>query len=210
VVVGNQKIESHVMVESLGTEDYIQWVLENPEADSSSPLRYCSLFITYYTGNPDRVPHVPEECFLGAGNQRFETEDITFIVDITSNHEKAGSRTDEEPKEQKIPARCLIFGKKDVELWQDEAKFPVFYTFKVNGVYRGNRTATRLALMSNISGEYSYFSKVEWQFYNRVFGRRIYPGKEDAILESKRLLGVVLPVLEKEHWPDWKEALQDG
>lgn len=210
VVVQKQKIEHQDMVEALGTEDYIQWMLENTDADSSSPMRYCSLFITYYTGNPDRVPHVPDECFLGAGNQRFETEDITLVVNMMTNPTEGEYGTDEGTKGQKIPARCLVFGKKDTDIWQDGGKFPVFYTFKVNGTFRGNRTTTRLALMSNISGKYSYFSKVEWQFYNTVLGRRIYPKKEDAIIESGKILSVVLPVLEKDHWPDWQEALQEG
>ena len=209
-VIEKRKIENQDVLEILGTEDYIQWVLENTEVESSSPLRYCSLFVTYYTGNPDRVPHVPEECFFGAGNQRFGTEDITFVVNVATAKTEAGHKADEKAQGQRIPARCLIFGKKDADLLQDSSKFPVFYTFKVNGVYRGSRTSTRLALMSNITGKYSYFSKVEWQFYNTVFDRRINPKKEDAIKASEQLLGVVLPILERDHWPDWQEAMQEG
>ncbi len=209
-VVQKEKLENQDVIEALGTEEYIQWTLENTEAQDNSPLRYCSLFVTYYTGNPDRVPHVPEACFLGGGNQRFEAEDLTFVIDIAADHTEVEPGNGGEKKEQIIPARCLIFGKKGVDLWQDSAKFPVFYTFKVNGVYRGSRTTTRLALMSNITGEYSYFSKVEWQFYNVVLGMRIYPEKEEAIVASKELLSVVLPILERDHWPDWQEAMHKG
>jgi hypothetical protein len=210
IVRERQKIDNKDVLEALGTEDYIQWVLENTDAEKNSPLRYCALFVTYYTGNPDRVPHVPEECFFGAGNQRFETEDITFVINATTASTGVEDKPGGRKQRQKIPARCLIFGKKDTDLWQDGSKFPVFYTFQVNGVYRGNRTTTRLALMSNITGKYSYFSKVEWQFYNMILGKRIYPEKEDGIAASEKLLGVVLPILEKDHWPDWQKAMQEG
>jgi hypothetical protein len=210
VVVQKQEIEHRDTVEALGTEDYIQWTLEDTEAQKNDPLRYCSLFITYYTGNPDRVPHVPEACFLGAGNQRFETEDLTFAINIKADSTEGEKEGIGGMKVQKIPVRCLVFGKKDTDLLEGGAKFPVFYTFKVNGVYRGNRTTTRLELMSNITGKYSYFSKIEWQFYNVVFGRRIYPDKKDAAMASEKLLGVLLPILERDHWPDWQEAMQKG
>ena len=59
------RIENRDVLGSLGTEEYLQWVLEDTEAEPASPTRYCSLFITYYTGNPDRVPHVPDECYVG-------------------------------------------------------------------------------------------------------------------------------------------------
>ena len=203
-VVKKEKIQNNDLLEELGTEDYIQWTLEDTEAGRDDPLRYCSLFITYYTGNPDQVPHVPEECYFGGGNQRFGTDDLVFKVPMPSNP------ADEEKKVQNIPARCLVFGKKQTNMWQGGEKFPVFYTFKVNGAYKGNRDATRLKLMSNITGEYSYFSKIEWKFYNVVFGRLIYPDKDDAIRASEKLLSVLLPILEKDHWPDWQKAMQKG
>jgi hypothetical protein len=207
-IVRKSKIENSDLLEALGTEDYVQWTLRDTKAGKNDPLRYCSLFITYYTGNPDRVPHVPEECFFGGGNQRFGTDDLTFEINIQSGQTEEENGTKKEKKTQKVPVRCLIFGKKSTDMFQDAAKFPVFYTFKVNGVYKGNRTTTRLELMSNITGEYSYFSKIEWQFYNVVLGRRIYPEKKDAVMASEKLLDVILPILEENHWPDWQKAIQ--
>ncbi len=204
-VAQKQKIKNQDLLDALGTNEYIQWILEDTEAKKTGPLRYCSLFITYYTGNPDRIPHVPEECFFGGGNQRFEMKDITFTINQEAEH-----GTGIKMQENKIPARYIIFGKKEADLWQGSDKFPVFYTFKVNGTYKGNRTGARLALMSNIRGKYSYFSKIEWQFYNVVLGRKIYPEKEDAIVASKKFLSVILSILERDHWPDWQKAMQKG
>jgi hypothetical protein len=31
------------------------------------------------------------------------------------------------------------------------------------------------------------------------------PRKEDAVAASTKVLRVILPILEKEHWPVWKE-----
>ena len=58
-VVSKSKIENEEIVKNLGTEDYIQWNLEDTAAPPESSVRYCLLFIVYY-GLPDFVPHVPE------------------------------------------------------------------------------------------------------------------------------------------------------
>jgi hypothetical protein len=70
VVKQKEQILNRDVLESLGTEEYLQWILEAPDAAPGSPTRFCSLFITYYTGNPDMVPHVPDECYVGGGNER--------------------------------------------------------------------------------------------------------------------------------------------
>jgi hypothetical protein len=65
-VISKDKIVYEEVVKGLGTEHYIQWVLEDTNAGTNSRTRYCSLFITYY-GLPDVVVHVPEECYMGSG-----------------------------------------------------------------------------------------------------------------------------------------------
>jgi hypothetical protein len=37
----------------------------------------------------------------------------------------------------------------------------------------------------------------------------IYPSREEAIAASAKLLNVLLPVLEKEHWPDMKSVVNN-
>lgn len=186
-----QKIENDEIVKELGTEDYIQWSLEDPEAAVDSTVRKCLLFITYYE-LPDRVPHVPEECYVGGGHQRLDADNLVFKVD-------------RDRKEQKVPGRWMLFGTKDADYWAAGTKFTVLYLFRVNGEYKGNRESARLALNKNIRGEYSYFSKVEWKFFNTRFGTVVYPEKDEAIAASEKLLGTILPVLEADHWPDWEE-----
>ena len=112
--------------------------------------------------------------------------------------DKAGSK-------EKIPTKYLVFSSTKFDYWGKITKFPVFYVFNVNGKFSNSREDARIALNKNILGKYSYFSKVEWKFFNTRFGQTIYPSKEDAITASERLLSVILPILEREHWPDWEK-----
>jgi hypothetical protein len=193
-VLEKSKIENQDVLESLGTEDYLQWILDDTTVDVMSPVRNCSMFITYYTGNPDQVPHVPEACYTGGGNQVESSSSVALdIGDVNSP---------EIPRGEKIPATALVFSQKSAEIWQTTATFPVIYFFKVNGTYEGNRNNVRIAL-GNMTSKYSYFSKVELKFFN---ARGVYPDKQQSIEAAQKLLKVLLPVLEKNHWPDWKRA----
>lgn len=193
-VIEKSRIENRDVLESLGTEEYLQWFIEDAEADEYSPVKNCSVFITYYTGNPDQVPHVPEACYTGGGNEIREKFSVNFDL--------SDANLPEMPKDGKVPATGLIFSKKSSEIWQAAVKYPVIYFFKVNGQYKGGRTSTRTALGS-LTSEYSYFSKVEIKFFNT---KGLNPNKEEAIAATEKLLRVLLPVLEKNHWPDWEEV----
>jgi len=172
--------------------------LEDSEADKSGPVRFCSVFITYYTGNPDQVPHVPEECYVGGGNQRLSLESVRLNVKALKF---AATEVD-----SRISARYVVFVRSNSDMWEADSKYPVLYFFRANGKYAGSRTETRRIMGENIFGKYSYFSKVEWMFFGNRYGRRIYPDKKEAITASEKLLSVLLPVMERDHWPDWDKA----
>jgi len=185
-VVSKQKIQNADTLKALGTKDYIQWIVEDTGQAPDSPVKEFLLFITYYQ-LPDRVPHVPEECWSGGGYQQLGSESVTFEID-----NGAGFVTD-------VPAKYLVFGPKKTGLWAGE-RIPNLYFFKVNGQYAGSRQEARIALNKNLFGRKSYFCKVEL-----VFNRSsIAPSKERAVEAGDRLLTVILPILEQEHWPDWK------
>ena len=186
-VISREKIKYAEAVKSLGTEDYIEWVLEDTDAAVDGAVRKCFLFITYYK-LPDKVPHVPEECYIGSGHQRLASDSVTFIVN------KYGS-------EQKIPGRQLVFENTSSSFWGTSEKFSVLYLINVNGVYTNSREGARWLLNKNIFSKYVYFCKVEWNFLS-ASGDRTYPKKEEAVAASQKLLSVILPILEKEHWPN--------
>ncbi|MCK4291830.1 MAG: hypothetical protein KAY65_01430 [Planctomycetes bacterium] len=188
-VVSKHKIENEDMLDSLGTEDYIQWLLEDTEAPVDSPVRRCVLFITYYE-RADRVPHVPEECYVGAGHQLLASEDTKFTIPAGAGRQ--------------VPARHLVFQNTGSGFWDAGKKFSAFYLFSVNGTYANSRDTTRLALFSSSLGKQSYFSKVEWNFLT-TSGAKSYLSKKEAIPGGEKLLAVVLPILEREYWPDEQE-----
>jgi len=184
-VTSKRKVENKEMLKALGTEDYIQWVLDNTEVATDSAVRRCLLFITYYK-LPDRVPHVPEECYTGGGYQRLATDSVTFEIN------KPGL-------EKKIQGKYLVFGSTKFDFWQSGGKFPVLYFFKVNGEYAGSRDEARITLNKNLFRKHSYFCKMELVF-NQSF---VAPSKQQAVTAGEKLLAVILPTLEREHWPDW-------
>lgn len=190
-VVTKAKITNEQVIKSLGTEDYIQWVLEDTEVAADSVVRKCSLFVTYYE-LADKLPHVPEECYIGTGHQRLTSDNVTFVVNKDSG-------------EQKIPGRHLVFEGGSSSYWGMSEKFSVLYLISVNGVYANSREGARWLLNKNIFRKHVYFCKVEWSFLSES-GARTYPEKAEAVAASAKLLGVILPILEKEHWPDHAEV----
>ena len=154
-VVHKSKIENKDVLEQLGTEDYIEWVLEDTTVEKSSPVRYCSLFITYYTGNPDRVPHIPDECHVGAGSQRMGRE--TVSLDVKGLLPDIGADAP-----MTLDARYVNFARGQGGLWDSSSNYSVLYFFKTNGKYAASRGETRKILGQNFVDKYSYFSKFEW------------------------------------------------
>jgi len=185
-VISKTKIENEEIVKALGTEDYIRWILEDTDAEANSAVKKCMLFITYYR-LPDRVPHVPEECYVGSGFQRLASDSVTLEINNNAGFEK------------KIQGRYLVFGSTKSNLWLSSEQFPVLYLFRVNGEYASSREEARLALNKNLFRKSSYFSKVEMIFNVSS----VAPSREQAVTASEKLLAVILPILEGEHWPDW-------
>jgi hypothetical protein len=183
-VVTKLSIDNKEILEKLGTQDYIQWVLVDPRVPVDSPVRSVLAFITYYE-LPDRVPHVPEECYAGSGYSRLATSDVAFRAGVP------------EPT-QGIPGKYLLFGASAGDVLQGGGQFPVLYFFRVNGEYAGDRDSARLALNKNLFSRHSYFCKIELAFNQG----HVAPSKAAAMEAGERLLSVVLPILEKEHWPD--------
>lgn len=177
------------MEETLGTKQYISWMLEDTSASPGAPDRFLSLFVTYYTGNPNQVPHVPEVCYLGSG---FEVQDATYL-DVPVPSLGGGF---------KVPMQVLEFQRS--KLFENRESRIVMYTFQVNGQFAPGRREA-IAVLSNPLDKYAYFSKLEITFGTQD----IMPSKDVALRAGERLLQVVVPVLLKEHWPDW-EAVTTG
>jgi hypothetical protein len=190
-VVSTEKIENEEVIKVLGTQDYIQWHLEDDSVPADSAVRCCLLLITYY-GLPDKVPHVPEECYTGSGYQKLSSDSVVFTLN-------------RDGRQEHLAGRYVVFTGKDSDRWRGGAKFSVLYIFRANGEYTNSRTDTRIVLGKNLLRRYSYFTKVEMKFFNVKFGVQMCPSEEQAVSAGQKLLSVILPLLEKEHWPDWEK-----
>lgn len=193
------KIKNEDVVEQLGTEQYIQWVIEDTRVTEASPVKFCSFFVSYYTGNPDVVPHVPDECYVGGGNRFVSAETVKLELDLP---QELVASTD---LQENIGAHRTLFEQSDN--WGATQQFSVMYLFKANGEYAAGRTGTRKIMSKNLFSKYSYYTKVEWKFFGNPNGNQmIFPDKQELVEASGKMLSVMLPILETEFWPDWEKA----
>ena len=170
-----------VIIEALGTEEYISWRLEAPARASDDPLKVAHLDVTYYTGGQNLVPHTPDVCMVGGGYQgvKFENKQIGI---------KALDR--------QFPIRVCTFRKLELGAPGD---INVVYTFYCNGDFRVNPRLVR-ARLNEPRNRYAYFSKVEISF--PFWGAT----REQTVEGAKILMEGLLPELIDAHWPDFEAA----
>ena len=180
---------SEEIITELGTREYIQWFLEDTSVDERDPMRWLSLFVTYYTGNPDKVPHVPDVCYVGGGGL------VRSRTNTTVNVPGVGAENNE------LPLRILNL---ELPSMLGHEERTVGYFFAVNGTYRHMRDQVRL-LQNNMHDRYTYFSKVEMHFPHSKQN-----SQAEIIAGMERFLRVLVPVLYQVHWPDWEKASTNG
>ena len=172
--IERQALESTV-VEALGTDQYINWLMEDTSVPQTDPLRYAHLFVTYDTGGVNLVPHTPDECRLGAGYQAAQPhENIDIHVPLA------------------IPVRLCTFLKTAVF---NREEVSVVYTFHCNGQFVATRSGVRL-LINDMSNRHAYFSKVEVSFPRAT--------REQSLQGAAKLFERLMPVLVKDHFPDFE------
>ena len=189
---------SEDLVENLGTHEYLQIYLTDrtvPPADSL--VARVGLFVTYYTGQPDMVPHNPKECNQAAG-MLLQGEQV---VDIEVPKPGANDVT--------IPVRMVTFqwpqgGRMMGGDASGEAPEKVVaFFFYANGKYVNTRTGVRTATQW-LFDKYAFYAKIELSFSNSSMHR--FANEEETAEASTRLLRKLMPILWEEHFQDW-EAL---
>lgn len=176
--------------EELGTSQYIQWDMLDTTVESNDPFHYLNLFITYYTGDPDSVPHVPDVCATGGGAALLSAKN--YEISVPAN----GTSDDT------VPVRMLQLEHRG-DLMMGGRVVPVTYFFSVNGSYACQRHVVRVR-QNRLTDRYTYFSKVEINF--PLAGKET---PEDVLAAVEKFARILVPVLADEHWPDW-QALKDG
>ncbi len=184
-VVDRHVLES-VVVEALGTDQYINWTVEDTEVGPADPLRFAHLFITYDTGGQNLVPHTPDECRLGAG------------YEPSQPHENAELKINGVASGSPVPIRVCSFVKTAV-FNRDEVS--VVYTFHCNGKFAATRNGVRL-LFNDPRDRHGYFSKIEISFPRGT--------REQNVQGTKKLLDRLVPLLIRDHLPDFEAAEASG
>ncbi len=171
---------SSAIVEKLGTDEYIDWQFEDTSIkDADSPVRHVRLTVTYYTGGRDQVPHTPDVCMVGAGYKAQEAENLDLDLPNLG---------------AKVPVRVLTFEPSMLR----QRKPTVAYTFHCNGDFVCTRMDVRVR-MNSLTDQHAYFAKIEV-----VFGGDVMAPREEAVAATQKFLDHLLPVLVRDHLPDWE------
>lgn len=181
------------IIAALGTDVYVSRVYEDTRKEDTrkkvnSPLRYVDMTVTYYSGGANQVPHTADLCMVGSGYQ-LKQKPQNLNIPVTGLG----------PGPVQVPICVQTFVKSSV---QYRAEPTVIYTFHGNGQFTASRNGLRL-LITDPRDKYAYFSKVEISFGSGQGGGR-NPTREQSIEAAREFLSHVLPLLVKEHWPDWE------
>ncbi len=181
--------------QQLGTEDYVQERLVDTQRAATDPTAVANVFITYYTGQPDMVPHVPDECYLAGGFDPVKAPD-TVRVPVAG----VGAEGDE------IPVRVLQFQSRDA----GQRPTTVLYFFHVNGKYRTTRNEVRTQL-AGLRERHAYYAKIEITLTNDSpsLQRVSSADEEQSRAALAPLLARLMPVLLKDHFA-WDEVRATG
>lgn len=161
------------IVENLGTQEYINWVLQEAGPRDAKPIHFS---VTYYTGVQDQVPHVPEECMFQGGMT--QESDTTLTLKLP----RLG---------REVQVRRLSFNTPR-QLGQ---RAYVYYTICVNGAFYGDRQLVRLK-MANPTESHLYYSKVEISLDGSGVDN---PTRFDE--QAAEVFDRALTELFKSHWP---------
>jgi len=172
-------------IDSLGTQEYAQVYVTDRSKSPRDPTRHALLFITYYTGKPDLVPHVPDECYLAGGYRKLSEQTVQLPV--------AGVGA----PDGRVPVRVLEFeAPRRYALGELGGRATVMYFFHVNGGYATTRNEVR-ASMSNPLLRHAYYAKFEVTFTD---GATVRADKEASLAALGPLLERLLPGLLDRHF----------
>lgn len=168
------------MIQEMGTAEYLDCEVENPQSGFGAG-KSVQILVTYYTGVTDQVPHVPEECYVQGAFSLEKNESMNLEL-------KGLGRT--------IEARRLLFAPPGSMLERGvNAKKTVYYFFCVNGEYMASRNEVR-SKMLNPREKHLYYSKVELAIVDRG-------GMTPAAMDqaASELLDALTSELAARHWP---------
>ncbi len=176
-------------IQSLGTREFLQVYLTDTAVPAAAPTSRVHLFLTYYTGKPDMVPHVPDVCYLAGGWDAVRKD----FVDVHIPGVGAPDDT--------IPVRVIQFRTSQAMQMTSGVSagvLTVLYFFHTNGKYATTRDEVRL-VQTNLFQRYGYFAKIEVTFPQS--GTLSADESFDACVRGlEPLLARLMPVLFEDHF----------
>jgi len=195
------------VIDELGTEEYINRTYEDTTWLRSPRGRYADLHVAYYTGTPDTVPHVPQQCFKAGGLVQVAGGPITLNLDPQGYHKDPSVPggylhpvTDQSFATQAripgldIPATYFTFANPQ----RGGDKVNVAYFFVANGKFLAGPNEVRLNGF-DLRDKYSYYCKVQ-----------VTVGVQDKALAMERITSLLAEVMPEIMLclPDWIDVTE--
>jgi len=172
------------LVSNLGTREFFQTVLADGQKPAQDPTRLASVFVSYYTGQPDKVPHTPDRCYVAAGAEPLGTQTVRLRVP------GVGAPGAE------LPVQVVQFRQWQRQSAADDGVVTVLYFFHTNGRYVTTRGEVRWAMLKDLFQRYAYYAKVEVCFTNEA---GVHAGREASLAALGPLLERLMPVLLRDY-----------
>jgi len=195
------------ILEELGTTMYLNRTYEDTTWRGGARGRFADLHIAYYTGTPDTVPHVPQQCFKAGGLVQVDggsttlkllgegyRQDPTVPGGYLHPVKDTGSGAQVRLPGVEIPATYFTFA----DPRRNNQQVNVAYFFVANGRYLPSPRAVR-AHGFDLRDKYSYYCKVQ-----------VTVGVEDkdqAIERVSSLLSELMPEI-MSCLPDWVDVTE--
>lgn len=218
IQIGSDQIESSEVVEELGTQNYVSRMFEEKNAPTGRAKRALYLHVSYYTGQIDTVPHVPDRCFIGGGmglktamhNVPLKLDDSRWLVDddvpadwagdiFTTPTSYYGSGTGKRVRLPYKPRDIHLRMGAFTEAERDETVFAGYF-FIANGQSAASPDQVRL-MAFNLTDTYAYYAKIQ---VTGTTARGIH-SETDLVESAENLLSEILPDIML-CLPDWVEV----
>lgn len=179
---------SEDQIDSLGTREFLTALVTDTRRAETDPLRVAQVLVTYYTGKPDLVPHVPDECYVAGGFEPVgRAETVPVVVP------GVGAPGD------RVPVRVQQFRvAQGPALGGGGGVLTVMYFFHINNAYASTRDEVRLRFVRDLFQPYAYYTKIEVCF-PQSSGLPLEQSRTESLAAVAPLLESLLPVLLREH-----------
>ena len=160
------------------------------------------MFVSYYTGTPDAVPHVPERCMVAGGakglaiyyrEMELDSARLYHITEGDDERRQLMARTEQGHK-VRMPTNEVTVRAFDSPMFSDGSPSTVMYFFAANGRYIADPKGVR-ALVFDLRDEYAYWCKIELVAGHLAAGGR-FVGEgpaDDPVATAERFLTYALP-----------------